>query len=326
MPDLATMIVDYLEETAPPVAVDDILHPHLVSPGSDRRELVGASRNVVIAIAAAAVVLGVAGLAFVLGTQDQSGDDPVATDTTVYNAPRTSTEPIAIAGPALDPSGAARTNGTRLPDFERVVQGDDGALPAAVGVVTDLPDSVRLDFLFEFCTPQGCFRDAHFMDPDNPGMGSGPFTADEPFHVRHGFINNSGEPLGPGYNVVLYVTLQDVPGEFGGNPQALPRRFSPDYVIQETVDRCGPTYRAHPQPVSCESFVHEFPQGLPAGRYAIWAVWEAPCSAWLELGFAESCADPTAVEARFASGFDTQMDRWPPAFIEPDGGDYLGSS
>lgn len=54
--------------------------------------------------------------------------------------------------------------------------GDDGAGPLPLGAVNELPGEDYLDFLFEFCgwyTPD-CFRDAHFMDPDDPSLGSGP--------------------------------------------------------------------------------------------------------------------------------------------------------
>jgi len=57
--------------------------------------------------------------------------------------------------------------------------------------------------------------------------------------------------------------------------------------------------------VNCEWFVHEFPEGLPVGRHALWAFWEAPCSAWLDYGFTDSCEDPNEVTSRFASGVDS---------------------
>jgi hypothetical protein len=33
-------------------------------------------------------------------------------------------------------------------------------------------------------------------------------------------------------------------------------------------------------------------------------VWEAPCWAWVEYGFAGECADPDEVMSLFSSGFD----------------------
>ena len=71
-----------------------------------------------------------------------------------------------------------------------------------------------------------------------------------------------------------------------------------------TSDQCGPTYRTQTGPETCEWFVHDFPEGLPAGRFAIWAVWEAPCRAWVGLGIAESCVVPNRVVSLFSSGFD----------------------
>lgn len=47
------------------------------------------------------------------------------------------------------------------------------------------------------------------------------------------------------------------------------------------------------------------------GRHALWAVWEAPCSAWAELGFVDDCADPGEVVSYFASGVDSPREPWP---------------
>jgi len=223
--------------------------------------------------------------------------------------------PPATVPPA--PSGsrqaesAAPTRGTPVPDFEGAVAGDDGVGPLPLGAVNDLPGEDYLDFLFEECDwpgVEGCFRDAHFMSSDYPPQGSGEWVAGRPFHVRHGFINNGNQPLGDGFNVVIYVTpMDDAPSEFGGMPVGATVRYTSDYVLQGTSDQCGPTYKSQTELVTCEWFVHDFPDGLPEGRYALWAVWEAPCWAWVELGFTDTCGDPDEVMSLFSSGVDSPI-------------------
>jgi hypothetical protein len=222
----------------------------------------------------------------------------------------------------VDASGAAPTGGTPLPDVEGAVDGDDGSDPLPLGTVTTLPDSVQLDFLFELCHAV-CFRDAHFLDPDDPEFGSGPFTADTGFHVRHGFPNNTSEPLGEGFDVVLYVTSLNVgdhevedSDEEAGEGLGETYRYTSDYVIHGTSEACGPNYRSQAGPVACEWFVHEFGEGLPEGRYALWAVWEAPCYAWVEHGFTDECTDSDEVLALFSSGVDSPFWEFPPDFTE----------
>ena len=205
------------------------------------------------------------------------------------------------------------TGGTPVPIFEDAVLADDGLPPLPLGEVTSLPDNHRLDFLFEFCFDT-CFRDAHFMAPEDPDFGSGPWPAGKPFHVRHGFVNDSAEPLGEGYDVVLYATPLDQPGEFGGEIVGQTLRYSSDYVIRSESSACGPTYKEQTEPVTCESFVHDFPEGLTEGRWAIWAVWEAPCAAWVELGLAADCTDPAEVRSHFSSGVDSPFD----SFYSPE--------
>lgn len=210
---------------------------------------------------------------------------------------------------------ALPSGGSPLPDVLGSVAADDGSGPSPLGSVAALPESVQVDFLFEFCWGP-CFRDGHFMDPDNPGVGSGPFTSDTPFHVRHGFINNSGEPLGEGFDVVIYVTELDQPGEFGGHNMGETRRYTSDHVLQGISDQCGPTYGSQTGPETCEWFVHEFNDGLPEGRHALWAMWEAPCSAWVDDGFTDSCTDPDEVISLFSSGFDSPFGPFPPDYTE----------
>ena len=208
------------------------------------------------------------------------------------------------------------TSGTPLPDFAGAVPGDDGEGPLPLGEVSELPGEDYLNFLFEFCQPE-CYRDAHFMDPNNPQLGSGPWTAGRPFHVRHGFINNSDEPLGAGFDVVLYITRWDGPDLASGLFEIdHTYRYTSDYVLRGTSDQCGPTYKAQTGPETCEWFVHDFPDGLPEGRIALWAVWEAPCSAWVDLGFTDTCDDPNEVISLFSSGFDSPFGPFAPSFIE----------
>ena len=178
-----------------------------------------------------------------------------------------------------------------------------------MGSIDDVPNPDRLDFLFEFCAPD-CNRDAHWMHPDDPELGSGIWTADRPFHVREGFINRRDEPLGEGFDVVLYVTRTD-------RELDVPiYRYASDYVLRGKSDRCGPTYKTQKASATCEWFVHDFPKGLPEGRFAIWAVWEAPCRAWIDLGLAESCQDPDEVISLFSSSVDAPYHQSGPSYTE----------
>jgi hypothetical protein len=58
------------------------------------------------------------------------------------------------------------------------------------------------------------------------------------------------------------------------------------------------------------------PEGLPDGRFALWAVWEAPCSAWVEMGFTDACVNPDEVMSFFSSGVDSPFDEWDPEYVE----------
>jgi hypothetical protein len=225
-------------------------------------------------------------------------------------------------GPDLevDASGAAPTGGTQLPDIDGAVAGDDGQGPVPLGEITTVPESVQLDFLFELCRGDRCFRDAHFLDPDDPALGSGPFPSDTPFHVRHGFVSNGEDPLGEGFDVVIYVTAMES-GEPTSESADIGQtyRYTSDYVIQGTSETCGPNYRSQTGPEPCQWFVHEFDEGLPQGRHALWAFWEAPCSAWIEYGFTEGCEAPDEVISLFSSGFDSPFGTEPPEYTESAG-------
>jgi hypothetical protein len=204
-----------------------------------------------------------------------------------------------------DASGSASTSGTPQPDIAGATLGDSGVGPLPLGTVVELPGDDYLDFLFEFCWGDPCFRDAHFMKPGQPNQGSGPFESGRPFIVRHGYGNDSAEPLGGGFDVALYVFPMDQPGEFEGLAVGNTVKYTSDYVVRGETDQCGPTYSSQTGTVQCEWFVHEFPDGLPEGRFALWAVWEAPCSAWVTMGYTESCANPEEVMSFFSSGVDS---------------------
>ncbi len=218
--------------------------------------------------------------------------------------------------PSTEMPPTAPTGGTPLPDFEGAVSGDDAAARLPLGVVNELPGDEYLDFLFEFCF-EGCFRDAHFVDSSNPHVGSGPWTSGRAFHVRHGFINEGDEPLGDGFDVVLYVTpMEGGPSEFGEFESGATTKYTSDFALRGVSHQCGPTYKSQTDPQTCEWFVHDFPDGLPEGRFALWAVWQAPCSYWLESGFTESCGDADEVVSFFSSGVDSPFGSFSPSFTE----------
>jgi hypothetical protein len=197
----------------------------------------------------------------------------------------------------IDASGAAATGETPLPDLDHARAGDDGTERLPLGVVTEIPPTNRLDFLYERCAGPVCHRDAVFVNRDDRSLVSAAWEPDRPFHVRHGFINESDEPLGDEFDVVLYTYRMVADGPT--------YRYTSDYVLRGSTDECGPTYRTTTGPVTCEWFVHEFPDGLPAGRNALWAFWEAPCWAWSDLGFVDGCTNPDEVMALFAAGVDS---------------------
>ena len=223
--------------------------------------------------------------------------------------------------------GAYSSAGELLVDLRTPEAADDG-VTQPLGARTELPSTVRLDFLFEFCETRhlvspsdGCYRDAHFMDPADPSMGSGPYLQDKAFHVRHGFPNETGGPLSDGFTVRLYVAQIDgAPDEGGPVGDVVTRSYTPDYTIFEEVHRCGPRYQTQDRPVTCQQFVHEFHDGLPFGRHALWAVWEAPCSWWVDNGFLTQCDNPDTIVSEFFSGFDSAFVNEPVEYSEPDEG------
>jgi len=265
---------------------------------------------------AAVIVVGALGVVVAVGLSGHPGERPrdssaelrVSTAVPTALPTRDKSPTTADAAPALPPcTVVAPTAGTPFADVAGALQGDDDSRPLPLGTVDTVPNPDRLDFLIE---GPGCFRDAHFMDPANPGMGSGVWVAGRPFHVREGFINSGVQPLGEGFDVVLYVT------RMATDRDEPTYRYGSDYVLRGTTDRCGPTYRTQSKPEPCEWFVHDFSDGFPEGRFAIWAVWEAPCSAWVDLGLADSCADPDHVISLFSSGFDSPYGQSGPEYSE----------
>jgi hypothetical protein len=275
---------------------------------SARRRSAVPTRGVPTAIAAAlVVVMLIGGAALVVRFAPEAAEQP---------ASPTPTEPTATGGDGVrsDPTG-----GTPFPDVDAAVPGDDGTGPLPLGVISTLPDTVRLDFLFELCWTPNCFRDAHFIDPSGSGLGAGAFDPDTPFYVREGFPVTGDEPLGEGFEVVLYVTRFDIIPEFGDPPTGATVRYTADYVVRGETDACGPSYEQQTAVVTCEWFVHEFSDGLPPGRHAIWAVWEAPCWAWVEYGFTDGCTDPDEVLSLFNSGFDAPFEAGMTSYESVDG-------
>ena len=234
-------------------------------------------------------------------------------DPTPLTTPTSEPSPGATQQPR-SPEDVAKlpTGGTPLPDSAGALPGDDGEGPLPMGTIADPPNRDRLDFLFELCW-SACFRDAHWVDPENPIMGSGVWTAGRPFYVREGFINERDQPLGDGFDVVLYVT------RLGDGGDETTYRYTSDHIVRGTSDRCGPTYETQTGPATCEWFVHDFAEGLPEGRFAIWAVWEAPCSAWVDMALTDTCQDPDEVISLFSSGFDAPYTSSGPSFTEVEG-------
>lgn len=242
---------------------------------------------------------------------------PPTTRASTTSAPTTTTAAptttATTAAPTLDEPDICAVPG-ECPDFSTALPGDDGVGPLPLGAVDSVPNEDRLDFLVKVCFRGECFLDAAFVDSPNPELWEFPGTAGHPFHVRHGFINSTGDPLGEGFNLVVYVSRQEAAGD---DPPEVTEaeeadfelgevyKFTADYVLQGSSDRCGPTFESQTSSETCEWFVHDFSDGLPAGRFTIWAIWEAPCSAWLDLGLTERCEDPDRVMSKFSSSVNS---------------------
>jgi hypothetical protein len=255
---------------------------------------------------AAAVVVVVMAVVVGIGLLGPGGGRPTASPVAFQGPTATPTPVPSSDGPDFP---GAPERGPRLPDLAGALPGDDSIGPLPAGSINELPNEDRLDFLFQFCQPE-CVRDGHWMDPQNPTLGSGIWTAGRPFHVREGFINGGEQPLGEGFDVVLYVTHED------GESLEPTYRFTSDFVLRGTSDRCGPTFATQTGPETCEWFVHDFPTGLPEGRFTITAVWEAPCRAWMDLGLTDTCRDLDEVTSWFSSGVNAPFERSGPSYTE----------
>ena len=197
-----------------------------------------------------------------------------------------------LEGSAASPPGS---------DFDRA---DDRNIPLPVRDAA--PVSPRLDFIRDFCAepnpPVTCLRDAEFVRVQEPNA-TNLWIAYEPFHIRHGFVNDSDTPHGssfpPDFDVEIFVTRTEGPElEDGDFEIGQTYRFTSDYLVREIADECGPGYQTQTRPEPCDRFVHDFPNGLPPGRYLFWVEWRAPCSEWI---IANVCDNPDTLLSLFAA-------------------------
>ncbi|MEA1903725.1 MAG: hypothetical protein U9N56_09390 [Actinomycetota bacterium] len=197
-------------------------------------------------------------------------------------------------------TGEVAPNSDAMPIGDVVMFADEDVQRLALGERDELPDNAWMDFLAGLCWGT-CYRDAHVIDPDTDQMGFGRWAADLPFHVRHGFVNQDETALGDDFDVEVYITRRIGPELPGDEYQInVTHQFFSDYVLRGETDKCGPGYWDQTETETCEWFVHDFPEGIPPGRYDIWAKWYAPCSGWLALGLVDSCENPDEVTSLFA--------------------------
>lgn len=187
-------------------------------------------------------------------------------------------------------------NADASPPSRNVPSADAPIVPIPIA---DLPPlTPRLNFLSVTCDVWGrvggssmgdtnCFRDAEMVHPDEH-QKTRIWIANEPFHIRHGFVNPDPEPLPidgpafPGYDLRVYITRRNGPElDDGAFPIEETLRFHTDYIVREANDWCSPTLDSSDELRRCDLFVTDFPEGLPPGRYDIWVEWIAPCSAWI---------------------------------------------
>ena len=266
-----------------------------------------------LAVATAGVVLGFGLLSLLSGGSepDSPNDEEVFEEPADVVVPpetlpaTTEQSETAVTTPVVSPAHDGRTPPAQpsyvsidgIPDSDNPsttpitdwLPGDDAADPLPIGVVDLLPGNIFLDFLVEFCNDERCFRDAHLVAIDGSEIEDVPFN-DTAFFVRHGFVNTGDEPLGEDYGVDVYISRRAGPS-LGEGIFALGQtyKFTSDYVVRGTANECGPLYQEQSTPVECEWFVHDFPDGIPAGRYDLWSVWRAPCFAWMEMGLTFFC-------------------------------------
>lgn len=82
-------------------------------------------------------------------------------------------------------------------------------------------------------------------------------------------------------------------------------RFDSDYVGQGTATKWGPAYWEQTEAQTCELFVHESAEGLPADQHDIWTGRCAPCSAWRDLGLVDACCKRDEVTWEFSSAVNS---------------------
>jgi hypothetical protein len=222
------------------------------------------------------------------GDGSDNGDGPAVDPTTIAGADVESGDPYVVPP---DDASIPIVGGTRVPLGERA----------------DLPASPRWDFLASICWDNGCGRDPFVVDPLDDGIGLGGWMANQPFHIRHGFVNESTEPLSDAFDVKVYITRRQGPELDGLFELGQTYEFATDYVVQVAADKCGPGYWEQTETSTCEQFVHEFPEGLPSGRYDIWLGWYAPCSAWQDLGAVDTCPNPHEVAWHFESAVNSPL-------------------
>ncbi|MFV1999052.1 MAG: hypothetical protein ACC654_01655 [Acidimicrobiia bacterium] len=275
----------------------------------------GRRRPVLLATVAAGAVLGFGFLFSLLGSeQGPYGEDPVPEEPAVDVLAPPETLPVAttltesttwgipIVEPTESIDGIPYSGNPGTLPITGWIPGDDGTGPLTLGEVNGLPGNLYLDFLVEFCDGSFCFRDAVMRNIDDSGPAPDPASDPSPFVVRHGFPSSTDEPLGEGFGVDVYITRRDGPQlEDGVFELDQTYKYTSDYVVHGTANECGPTYKEQSGPVECEWFVHDFPDGIPAGRYDLWAVWRAPCSAWLDMSLTDSCSDPSEVVSMFSA-------------------------
>lgn len=191
-------------------------------------------------------------------------------------------------------------------------------------LIRSIPTTPRLDFLLEKCV--NCQRDAVMVNEEGT-RATGIWLAHEPFHIRHGFENHDEAPLvdrlrRPEYDLRLYLVRTAGPVLSGDAfPLDVPLLFRPDYLVRTSTDRCGPGYRNLEGPVPCDQFVHDFPDGLPPGRYEFFLEWYAPCRTWV---VPDACGSPGSPITLFFSS--TNMPWYSAEFTADDDPGGAGNS
>jgi hypothetical protein len=266
-----------------------------------------------LAVVAAGVFVGFGLLFSLLGSEQGSSGDEAGPGEPVIDAVVPPVSLPATTEPS-EPTPVERyVSIDGIPDSENPsttpitdwLPGDDGAGPLPLGEVDRLSGNLYLYFLVEYCAGDRCFRDAVMRDLDNSEVDTF-FLGDTAFLVRHGFPNSGDEPLGEGYGVDVYITRRNGPKQGDGVFElGQTYKYTSDYVIHGTAKECGPLYEEQSSPVECEWFVHDFLDGIPTGRYDLWAVWLAPCSYWLDIGLTASCARGEEVMSFFSASVNS---------------------